>query len=74
MFRRNASAIPGKESAKTSGSKNAFLTSGHPGEVTTITAISAKKTNVLAVAIRSERVPPSPPRIRDRRLPAAATA
>ena len=74
MLRRNASAIAGNDSLKTVGSKKAFLTSGQPGDVTTITAISAKKTAVLAVAIAIERPPPSPPSIRDRRLPAAATS
>jgi hypothetical protein len=34
--------------------------------------MSAKKTTVLAVAIAIERAPPSPPSIRDRRLPEAA--
>jgi hypothetical protein len=50
------------------------LTSGHPGDVTTIAAMAPKKTIVLAVAMASDRPPPSPPRMRERRLPAAATA
>ena len=71
MFSRKACAISGNDSAKICGSKNAFFTSGQPGEVTMMAAIAPKKTIVLAVAMASERVPPSPPSMRERRLPGA---
>src|SRR5919106_2206391 len=66
---RKARARSGNEPVKRSGLKKARLTSGHPGELTTTTAITATKTAVLAAAIARLRPPPSP-RIRERR-PAA---
>jgi hypothetical protein len=73
-LRRKASAISGNESLKTAPLKKASRTSGHPGDVTTTTTMAAKRTTVLTSAIATEREPSAPPRIREPRLPAAASS
>jgi hypothetical protein len=73
-FNRKASAIAGNDSRKISPLKNACFTSGHPGDVTTSTTMAAKKTAVLTSAITTERAPSAPLRIREPRLPAAASS
>ena len=60
-FVRKADAMPGSDSRKISRLKNASLTSGQPGDVTTATTMSAKKTSVETSAIATARPPEEPP-------------
>ncbi len=53
MLSRKARAISGNESTKISRLKNAFLTAGQPGEVTTTATMIAAKTTVLASATQT---------------------
>jgi hypothetical protein len=58
---RKAEAMPGSESRKISLLKNASLTSGQPGDETTMTTRTAKKTAVETSAIATARPPERPP-------------
>src|SRR5262245_6943758 len=71
---RKASAIPGKDSRKTSGSKNACLTSGHPDALTTIAKSTPTTTSVLMVATAIARPVPgaAEPMMREPLLPVSA--
>jgi hypothetical protein len=60
-FVRKAEAMPGSDSRKISRLKNASLTSSQPGDVTTATAMRAKKTSVETTAIVTARPPEEPP-------------
>jgi hypothetical protein len=60
-FVRNADAMSGNDSRKTSRLKNASLTSGQPGEETTARTASAKKTAVETSAMTTARPPERPP-------------
>ena len=60
-FVRNASAMPGNDSRKISLLKNAALTSGQPGDETTMTTMAAKKTAVETSAMATARPPERPP-------------
>jgi hypothetical protein len=66
-FSRNARAISGNDSEKTSGSRNACLTSGQPDAVTTSATIRPTKTSVLKPATATARPPPgaAEPRMRE---------
>ena len=57
---RNADAISPNELVKTVRSKNACLNSGHPGELTTSSAIPPKKTTELTTAMTTARPPLTP--------------
>ena len=61
MFSRKACAISGIESKKISRLKNASLTAGQPGEVTTSAMRIAANTSVLASAIQTLLCPPPEP-------------
>src|SRR5262245_680190 len=71
---RKASAIPGNDSRKTSGSKNACLTSGHPDALTTIATSTPTTTSVLMVATAIARPVPgaAEPMMREPLLPVSA--
>src|SRR5262245_19533750 len=71
---RNACAIPGKESRKTWGSKNACLTSGQPDALTTIATRAPTTTIVLSRATAIARPPPgdAEPMMRERLSPLRA--
>jgi len=74
MLRRNFLAISGKVSRNSCPLKNACLTSGQFGEVTTSQPITAKTTIVLTTAIRTPLAPsaPSGARIREAGLPSGS--
>ena len=56
-FVSKASAMSGNESLKTSQLKNCSLTSGQPGELTTTSTSTPKKTSVLTAAMAALRAP-----------------
>ena len=70
---RKARAISGNDAQKMSQSKNERLTAGQPAEREIARTTSARKTIVLATAIRTPRTPPPsmPARIFERRSSAA---
>src|SRR5262245_25368351 len=71
---RKARAIPGKESRKTWGSRNACLTSGHPDAFTITATRTPTMTIVLSVATAIARPPPGDPEpmMRERLSPVRA--
>jgi hypothetical protein len=71
---RNARAMSGNDSLKTSGSKNACLTSGQPEALTTTRTTIPTTTSVEIVATAIARPPPgdAEPMMREPLLPVSA--